>query len=152
MREETDHFGVGVSGPVPKEGARTLVFGAVAGAIVGIVVALPFAAIDFGFTTPARMLILGVVGLIFGSFVGAYIAGMFGPKRPSEPLAAASGCVLALPDTDSARRALLHAHPSRVDIFGAGGFLIGTLATDDPGLSGAPAQVAEHAHEERRPD
>jgi hypothetical protein len=152
MREETEHAGTGVSGPVPKEGARTLILGTCLGAIIGIVVATPFAAIDFGLTTSTRMLILGAIGLVFGAFLGAFLGGMFGPKRPGEPLAAAAGCMLAVPDTEAARRALLDARPTRVDVFGAGGFLIGTLATDDPGTRGAVGHLADHARDETRPD
>jgi hypothetical protein len=74
---------------------------------------------------------------VFGAFLGAFLAGMFGPKRPSEPLAAAGGCMLALPDSEVSRRALLRAAPTRIDVFGAGGFLIGSLATNDPGARGS---------------
>jgi hypothetical protein len=153
MREEMSHSGTGPTGPLPKEGARGLVIGTVLGAIVGIGFALPFAAIGFGgLEISTRLLILGAVGLVFGSFLGWFLGGMFGPKRPSEPLAAAKGAMLALPDTDVARRALLRTQPTRIDVFGAGGFLIGTLATDDPGARGTLGQIADHARDEARPD
>jgi hypothetical protein len=131
MRDELEHTGAAVTGPVPIEGVRSVVLGTIVGAIAGVVVALPFAAIDFGLGMSTRLLITGAVGLVFGAFLGAFLAGMFGPKRPSEPLAAARGCMLALPDTEITRRALLRAAPTRIDVFGAGGFLIGSLSTSD---------------------
>jgi hypothetical protein len=119
MREELDHTGAG------------LVIGTGLGAIAGIVTAVPFAAFEFGgLDTSARMLVLGAVGLVFGALLGAFLGGMFGPKRPTEQLAASKATMLAVPDSVSARRALLHARPTRVDVFGAGGFLLGTLPTD----------------------
>jgi hypothetical protein len=119
MRDELDHTGAG------------LVIGTGLGAMAGIVIAVPFAAIDFGLETSTRMLILGAIGLMFGGFLGAFLGGMFGPKRPSELLAASKATMLAVPDSVSARRALLHAQPTRIDVFGSGGFLLGTLPTEE---------------------
>jgi hypothetical protein len=153
MREELDHTGAGLTGPYPREGVRGLAIGTVLGTIAGIVVALPFAAINFdGFQLSTRMLILGAVGLVFGAFIGWFLGGAFAAKRPSEPLAAASGTMLALPDTEPARTALLGAEPKRVDVFGAGGFLLGTLTSDDPGASATLGQMVAHARQDADPD
>jgi hypothetical protein len=118
-RDELDHTGPGI------------VIGTGFGAMAGIVIAVPFAAIDFGLETSTRMLILGAIGFVFGGFLGAFLSGMFGSKRPSEPLAASKATMLAVPDSLSARRALLRAQPTRIDVFGSGGFLLGTLPSDE---------------------
>ncbi len=153
MREETETLVAGWTAPVMREGTRGFVFGTVLGAVIGLVVALPFAIIAFGsLEVGGRMLILGVVGLVFGSFVGWYLGGAFGVKRPSEQLAATNATMVALPDTEPARRALLEARPTRLDVFGTGGYLIGNLLTSDPGMSSTVDQIAQNVREESNPD
>ena len=40
----------------------------------------------------------------------------------------------------------------RVDVFGAGGHLISTLLTNDPGADGTLDDIAQHVHDESDPD
>ena len=82
----------------------------------------------------------------------AFISRLLGHERPSKPLTATIGTILALPDTEPARRSLLRAGPERVDVFGAGGHLISTLLTNDPGAHGTLDDIAEHVHDESDPD
>ena len=82
----------------------------------------------------------------------AFVNRLFGHKRPSQPLTATVGTILALPDTEPARRSLLRAGPEHVDVFGAGGHLISTLLTNDPGAHGTLDDIAQRVHDESDPD
>jgi hypothetical protein len=152
MQEEINHV-PRVPVPLPREAARGVGVGVIVGGVVGVTVALPFASISFGdLGVGARLLILAVVGAVFGGFVGAFIGGAFGIKRPDEPVAAAEGTTLAVPATREARAVLLESGARRIDLIGADGQPITTVASDDPGATAIFHQIAQHAREETRPD
>jgi hypothetical protein len=152
MQEEVDHV-PGAPVPLPREATRGVGLGAVVGVVAGIVCALPFAAISFGgFEVGARLLLLGVVGAVFGGFVGSFIGGAFGIKRPDEPAKAAVGTTLATPVTSTAQAALLESGALRIDVIDADGHPIAILVSDDPGPTAIIQQIAQHAREETRPD
>jgi hypothetical protein len=152
MQEETNHV---PAMPVPftRESVRGFTLGTVIGALVGVVVALPFAAIEIGdLELSTRLILLGVVGLVFGSFLGWFIGGAIGIKRPDEPVAAAIGVTVAVPDSEATRRALRNAGAMRIDVTGADGRALDTLVSDDPGPTAILGQLAQHAREESQPD
>src|SRR5262245_18960476 len=91
MREEMDHTlaGPGNVGPFTQEMQRGMTVGAITGAVIGFVIALPFAAIPFGdWSVLIRLLVVAIVGLALGGTVGWIVGGGFGADRPEEPLAA----------------------------------------------------------------
>jgi hypothetical protein len=152
MREEVSHV---PAAPVPftREAIRGFTFGTVIGAIVGVAVALPFAAIRVGdLPLSTRLIIVGVVGLVFGSFLGWFLGGAIGIKRPDEPVAAAVGVTVALPDTEAARLALRESGALRIDVTRSDGQAIDTLVSDDPGPRAIGSELARHAREESLPD
>jgi hypothetical protein len=152
MREEVVHVPA-MPVPLPREAVRGLTLGTVIGAVIGIVVALPFAAIEMAdLELSTRLLILGAIGLVFGSFLGFFLGGAVGIKRPDEELAAAVGVTVAVPDSDGARRALRDAGAMRIDVTGAEGQAVDTELSDDPGPTAVVDQLAQHAREESRPD
>jgi hypothetical protein len=83
---------------------------------------------------------------------GAFVSRLLGVRPPRESLAPTVGTMLALPDTEPARRSLLRAGPERVDVFGAGGHLISTLVTNDPGERATLDQVAQPVPDAPNPD
>jgi hypothetical protein len=152
MREETAHL-LAAPAPFTRESARGFSFGTVIGAILGVALALPFAAIEMGdLELSTRLIILGVVGLVFGSFLGWFIGGAIGIKRPDEPAAAAVGVTLAVPDSEAARLLLRDAGAIRIDVTGSDGQPLDTLISDDPGPSAIGRQLKQHAREEPQPD
>jgi hypothetical protein len=152
MREETTHVPA-MPVPLTRESVRGFTLGTVIGAIVGLVVALPFAAIEIGdLELSTRLIILGVVGLVFGSFLGWFLGGAIGIKRPDEPVAAARGVTVAVPDSEATRRALRNAGALRIDVTGADGQALDTLVSDDPGPTAILGQLAQHTREESQPD
>jgi len=152
MREETVHV---PAAPVPftRETVHGFAFGTVVGAIVGVVVALPFAAIHISdLAVQGRLVLFGAVGLLFGSFLGWFLGGAIGINRPDEDLAASRGVTLAAPDSEAARRSIRADGPIRLDITGAEGQPIDTIVSDDPSPTEIGSQLAQHASEEARPD
>jgi hypothetical protein len=66
----------------------------------------------------------------FRSLASSWLRRGSARERPRQ-VAATVGTILALPDTEPARRSLLRSGPERIDVFGAGGHLISTLLTND---------------------
>ncbi len=149
MREEAVEFVGGPTGPYPQSARRGFAIGTVVGAVAGLAIALPFAAIPMG-DLPAgtRLLIVAVVGVAFGSFLGWFLGGAFGLERPEEPLAAARGATLAVPDSDAARRALVETGVLRVDVISPDGEPIGRFAADRPNPARTLGEIARHARDE----
>src|SRR4051812_38978594 len=143
MREELDHTmaGPGVA-PHTKETAHGMFALGALGAIIGAVVALPFAAIGFGgWPFWERVLVVVIVGAIFGGTIGCVIGGGFGARRPQESLAAERGITVATPAREDFRRALIEASPVRLDIVDPAGHAFETLATE--GDNGIPRTMRE---------
>jgi hypothetical protein len=152
MREEVSHV---PAAPVPftREAIRGFTAGTLIGAVLGVVIALPFAAIRIGdLPLSTRLVMLGVVGLVFGSFLGWFLGGAIGIKRPGEPVAAAVGVTVAVPDSEAARRSLRGSGALRIDVTRSDGQAIDTVVTDDPGPGAVGSQLAQHAREESQPD
>ena len=112
-------------------GAKGFVIVAVLASLAGLVIGLPFAAIDFGLTLTGRMILLGSVGLLFGATVGLIVGPALLEARPGEPLAAQRGVpVRVRRDSPELRQLLIGLHPLRVDELRADGTPIGTLAEE----------------------
>jgi len=140
-------------GPVTKGASRGILFGAIVGAVAGLAVALPFAAIPMGdLSASTRLWIVAAVGLVFGWFLGWYLGGAFGLDRPEEPLAASRGATLAVPDSDTARQVLVETGSLRVDVIAADGEPVGQLVADHPTPARKVGEIAgdivRHAREE----
>jgi len=152
MREETEHsfMGPGNIGPFTKEMTKAMIPAAVLGGFVGAVLALPFAAIDFGgFALWTRILTVVVCGAVVGGTAGWVIGGGFGARRPGERLAAERGVTVTAPATRSIERALVAAAPIRLDLV-EDDQPARTLATEEPRTSGTAREVGRHMRDEPR--
>jgi hypothetical protein len=152
MRGEVMHSvaGPGNVGPFTKEMAQGSVLGVLVGGVIGLVIALPFAAIDFGFVWWGRMLLLAIVGAVVGATIGWIIGGGFGAKRPDEPLAGESGITLAVETSIPARQALLTTNARRIDIVEADGHAVNTLSERSEGPTGVIRDIGRHMGSEGR--
>jgi hypothetical protein len=148
---DTSVMGPGNIGPFTKEMQKAIVPLTIIGGVVGTLLALPFAAIQFGeFEVWARLLILGVCGAAVGSVVGFQIGGAFGARRPEERLASERGVTVAVDDAPpQAIDALRALHPIRLDGFEEHGRPTGTLDLRDEerGLSGVVHEVETHVRD-----
>ncbi len=118
MREELSHSWLtGAAGlNTPKEGAKGLLaFGLVAMAVC-VVIAVPFAFIDFGLDFAGRALLLAAAGTMVGLTVTLVIGPALGTTRQDQPAAAQRGVVLRVHDDSAAIRSVLAAlGPIRLD-------------------------------------
>jgi hypothetical protein len=132
MREEMDRTvaGPGNVGPFTKEMWRGMHIAIPIGAVVGLLLALPIAAIPFDFPVWARLLVCGVVGLSVGATVGWVVGGGFGAKRGEEPLAAEHGITLSVTATDHLRELLARTRPVRLDLVTERGEPVQTVTTE----------------------
>jgi hypothetical protein len=149
MHDEMEQsvMGPGNVGPFTKEMSKAMVPATVIGMIVGALVGLPFAAIHFGgLDAWARILIVVLVGAAVGATVGFQIGGMYGAKRPEEPLGAERGVTIAIDDAPpGAIDALKAMHPIRLDTVEEHGRPTGTVTTEEPrGMRGVVGEVKEH--------
>lgn len=152
MREEVAHVPA-AQVPFTREAVRGFTVGTLIGAVTGVIIALPFAAIEISdLELSTRLIVLGVVGLVFGSFLGWFLGGAIGIKRPDEPLAASLGITVAVPDSEATRDVMRTACALRIDVTDAGGQAIDTVVSDDPGPTAILNQLAQHAREESQPD
>jgi hypothetical protein len=93
MAEELEQSvgGVGL-GPVTKEGALGAAVAGAAGAVIGCLIGLPFAAVTMGgWAVWARLSLTGGVGLAGGALVGFIWGATLGNPGPSRRLAAEAG-------------------------------------------------------------
>ena len=151
MREEMEHtlVGPGNVGPFTKEMTKGMFIGIVAGGLIGLVVALPFAAIGFaGWPLWLRLVVVAVCGVVAGSTVGWIVGGAFAARRPEESLAAERGVTVAAPATQSIERALVAAAPIRVDVVDANGQPVATPATEARETPGTPYDIGRHMTQE----
>lgn len=154
MREEMDHTvaGPGNVGPFTKEMGRGMVLGIVVGGVLGALVALPFAALEFGgFAWWARVLTVVVAGVLVGATAGWVIGGGFGARRPEEALAAERGVTLAVPALPGMEEALAGTEPIRLDVVQPDGRPVRTVTTEaDRDPERVVDTIARHARDEPR--
>jgi hypothetical protein len=150
MREEAAGVFAGPgTGPFTRGASRGLAYGTVVGAVAGLLIALPFAALPMGgLTSGTKLLIVAAIGLLSGSFLGWFLGGAFGLQRPEEPLAAARGATLAVPDSDAARRVLVETGSRRVDVVASDGEPVGRLVSDPPSPARTAGEILRHARDE----
>jgi hypothetical protein len=135
MLDEVEHtvMGPGSVGPFTKEMSKGIVPLTIALGIAGALVALPFAAIDFGgLPLWGRLLILAVCGGAVGSVIGFQIGGMYGAQRPEEPLPVERGVTIAIDGAPpSAIDALKAMQPIQLGTFDEHGRSLGTVVAED---------------------
>jgi hypothetical protein len=134
MREQMDRTiaGPGNVGPFTPQMAKGMTLGTVVGAAVGLVVALPFAAIEFGgWPLWARLLVVAIVGVIVGGTVGWIVGGGFGAERADDALAAEQGYPVSVPATREVEAALKETHPLRIDLVDARGTPVRPIDSQD---------------------
>ena len=145
MRSEIDRS---IAPKAMVEGSVTLL---VLGAIIGALVALPFAAIPFGdLGVWSRIATVSIVGVVVGGTAGWVIGGGFGPRRAEEPLVAETGATLALPATPEARDALIATHPRRIDVISEGGNVVSTVEEPRQGRDEVIRDIGRHMGSEDR--
>jgi hypothetical protein len=134
-------------GPFTREQAKAIVpLTFILGAI-GVLIAVPFAFIEFfGLAFWARLLILAVVGGAVGSVVGFQIGGMYGARRPEERLPPEEGVTLAIDDApERAIDVLKSMRPLQLDAVADGRVLGPIEFTDDAERHGGLVEeVKEH--------
>jgi hypothetical protein len=134
MHEEVEHavLGPGNVGPFTKEMTKGMLLGTVVAAVIGALVALPFAAFDFGgWPVWLRIAVVVVVGAVVGGTVGWIVGGGFGARRPDAPLAAERGVTVTAPALESVQAALASTSPIRIDLVEADGGSVATVFTDE---------------------
>jgi hypothetical protein len=134
MREEMDRTlaGPGNFGPFTPRMAKGMTLGTVVGGAVGLVVALPAGAIEFGgWPLWARLLVVAIVGAIVGGTVGWIVGGGFGAERPDDALAAEQGYPVSVPATREVEAALKATHPLRIDLVDARGTPVRPIDSQD---------------------
>jgi hypothetical protein len=135
MLDEMEHtvMGPGNVGPFTREMTRAMVPLTIVVGVVGALVALPFAAIEFGdLPLWGRLIIVAVCGGATGSLVGFQLGGMYGARRPEEPLAVERGVTLAIDDApESAVDVLKAMHPIQLDAFDKEGKPLGAILAED---------------------
>lgn len=97
MRGEMEHtvVGPGNVGPFTRQMSKGIGAGVAVAAVVGALIALPFAAVEpFGLPLAMRLLIAAVVGGFAGATVGFMLGGGFSPRNPEAPLAGEEGTVV----------------------------------------------------------
>ncbi len=131
--QETSIMGPGNVGPFTREMQRAMLPLAIIGFVVGAVVALPLAAIEFAdFALGGRLLLVAVVGGVVGALVGFLFGGMYGARRPEEPLATERGVTVAIEDASpDAIEALRARRPIRLDAFERHGRPLRPITTED---------------------
>jgi hypothetical protein len=116
-----------------KEGARGFVLVAAVCIVVAVVIAAPFAFIDFGLSFWGRLILLVGIGVAFGATVGIIAGPALASKRPEEPAAADRGTVMHIADdTPDIRAILARLDPIRIDEVAHGTLPRGTVTTDSP--------------------
>lgn len=136
MQEETEHAWGGPSvGLYTKEMARSLPLWTGAATAIGILVALPFAFIEFGdLPLLTRLIIAAVSGAFFGGTIGFLVAGGFFERRRKtrEELAGEDGVVVGVTDGDGrAAEAMAQHAPIRLDRIAPDGQPEDTLFTEN---------------------
>jgi hypothetical protein len=119
MREEMDRTiaGPGNVGPFTPKMRKGMSVGTAVGAGVGLLCALPFAAIGFGgWPLWLRLIIVAIVGVSAGATVGWVVGGGFGSERPEEELAAEHGVTLSVPATKQTEALLSDTGALRIDL------------------------------------
>jgi hypothetical protein len=134
MREEMDRSiaGPGNVGPFTPRMAKGMSLGIIVGGAIGLVVALPFAAIDFGdWPVWLRLVVVAAVGALVGATVGWIVGGGFGAERPDDALAAERGVPLSAPATREIEAALTRTNPLRIDLVDANGTPVRPVDSQD---------------------
>jgi hypothetical protein len=150
MREEVNYVAA-MPAPVTRESMRGTIMGAVIGGIVGLAVALPFAAFEIAdLSLPGRLVLLGAIGALFGSFIGGFLAGAFAIERSDVPLAAQSGTTVAVAESERSRRALEEAGATRVDVVRMDGRAVDTEVTNYEGPVATARHIKDNARGESR--
>ena len=141
MRDEADSSIT----PLTNDAARGFVAVTIVFAVIGAVVAAPFAFIDFGLTFGGRVILLVGVGVAFGVTVGIVVGPALAAKRPAEPSAVDRGVVMHVGmDTPAIRDLLARFDPIRIDRIDHGLLPRGTIRTQ------GPSSVADTVHELRQ--
>jgi hypothetical protein len=144
---ETTTMGPGNVGPFTKEQTRAMVPLTIIFGVVGALVALPFAAFQFGdLPTWGRLVVLGIVGATFGSLIGFQIGGMYGARRPEEPLATEQGVTVVIDVApEPAVDVLRSMHPLQLDALDEHGRPLGPIVLhDDDERRGVVEELGEH--------
>lgn len=148
MRQElTDAWVVPNAGlVVTKEAAKGMLGVGALASLLGALLAIPLAFIDFGGTFWFRLFLFVVLGVIAGATVGFVAGGGMAAKRPGELMAAKRGVVLRVhDDTPQLRSALVAAGPVRLDEVSSDGTPIDTLMTEEQAQDGGTVEeVAEN--------
>jgi hypothetical protein len=138
--------------PHTEETTKGILLLATIGAIVGAVVAAPFALIGFNdWSLGIRLLLLVIVGASFGGTIGWVVGGGFGARRPGETLAAERGVTVTAPALEAVKNALVDAAPIRIDLVDATGRPMTAVTTEaDRDSLGVAHDLGKHMGGEER--
>jgi hypothetical protein len=122
-----------VAGPAvglqTKEMTKGSALATVVGAVVGGLIALPFAAIHMGdLPLWGRIVVVVAAGVLAGATAGYVIGGSLGARGPGDPGTATEGVTVAVASDDRWARDALSAHgPIRIDVVNAANRPMGTV-------------------------
>lgn len=115
-----------------KESMKGMLAVGTGAAVIGAVLGIPFAFIDFGGSFWLRLLLFMGLGALAGATVGFVVGPGVSAKRPGELMAAHRGTALRVhQDTAEIRSALVAGHPIRIDEVNADSVPVETLLTEE---------------------
>ena len=126
-----------VAGPAIGAYTREMTKGAalatVLGGVVGALIAVPFAFIEFAdLSFWLRLVIVVSAGILAGTTAGFVIGGSLGSRGPGDPAAAHAGVTVAVATNDQRAVDSLTAHrPIRIDVVNAAGKPLETVDSED---------------------
>ena len=101
---------------LPKEGAKGLAWFLPVGVLIGVLVCLPFAFIDFGGSLGLRLLIAALCGATMGATVAFIVGAGLATRGRFEANAAERGVTVRVPvDTEEVEAAMAEHEPIRLD-------------------------------------
>jgi hypothetical protein len=151
MRAQMDRTvaGPGNIGPFTNQAQRGMTLGIAGVSAIGLVLALPFALIEFGgWSFPTRLWIVALIGALFGTVAGYLIGSGFGTQRLEEPLAAEWGVPVSAPASKAVTEAMAQPHLIRLDLVDLDGQPVRTLASEPP--QPVTREIGKHIAQEDR--
>jgi len=121
-------------------------------AAIGGVLFAPFGLIPMGdLPLWSRILLMAAIGVFAFGAIGAVAGPALSVRRPNDPMAAERGVTVRVAsDAPNVTRAMVAAHPIRLDRVDATGATLSTVSTEDDGGPGGVARsMAEHLRDPR---
>jgi hypothetical protein len=131
---------------VTKEATKSLTIVLPLATLIGALIGLPFAAIEFGgLGVVARLLICAAIGAVGGATCGWIIGAGLGVKGPEEQAAAQRGVTVRVwPDDPRVREVMAKRRPLRLDVVDDAGRPLETITTEEQQQDDGAFERVEH--------